>query len=134
MRPAKQTQPLLLAADAPFAAAVEAIPAEDATCGGLVQDLGGWQNDHAEKDLEESQSGGGQDAPACRNSAVVCFSRSFWCFARNGTFAEKLQIVIKQLPLMTAGAASAHSSCPVYCNVKGARASFKPEKSGKRRG
>jgi hypothetical protein len=29
-----------------------------------VQDLGGWQDDHAEKDLEESQRGSGQDAPA----------------------------------------------------------------------
>jgi hypothetical protein len=31
-----------------------------------VQDLGGWQDDHAETDLEESQRGSGQDAPACR--------------------------------------------------------------------
>jgi hypothetical protein len=32
----------------------------------LEQDLGGWQDDHAEKDLEESQRGSGQDDPACR--------------------------------------------------------------------
>jgi len=31
-----------------------------------VQDLGGWQDDHAEKDVEESQRGSGQDAPASR--------------------------------------------------------------------
>jgi hypothetical protein len=31
-----------------------------------VQDLGGWQDDHAENDLEESQKGCGQDALACR--------------------------------------------------------------------
>ena len=31
-----------------------------------MQDLGGWQDDHAEKDVEESQRGSGQDAPACR--------------------------------------------------------------------
>jgi hypothetical protein len=31
-----------------------------------VQDLGGWQDDRAEKDLEESQRGSGQDVPACR--------------------------------------------------------------------
>jgi hypothetical protein len=28
--------------------------------------LDGWQDDHAEKDIEESQSGSGQDAPASR--------------------------------------------------------------------
>ena len=28
----------------------------------LLQDLGGWQDDDAEKDLEESQRGSGQDA------------------------------------------------------------------------
>ncbi len=31
-----------------------------------MQDLGGWQDEHAEKDFEESQGGSGQDAPACR--------------------------------------------------------------------
>ncbi len=31
-----------------------------------MQDLGGWQDDHAEEDLEESQRGSGQDALACR--------------------------------------------------------------------
>jgi len=33
-----------------------------------VQDLGGWQDDHAEKDVKESQRGSGQDAPASRYS------------------------------------------------------------------
>ena len=31
-----------------------------------MQDVGSWQDDHAEKDLEEIQRGSGQDAPACR--------------------------------------------------------------------
>ncbi len=31
-----------------------------------MQDLGGWLDDHAEKDLEESQRGSRQDAPTCR--------------------------------------------------------------------
>ncbi len=31
-----------------------------------MQDLGGWQDDHAEKDFEESQRVSGQDAPAFR--------------------------------------------------------------------
>jgi hypothetical protein len=33
---------------------------------GLVHNLGGWQDDHAEKDVEESRNGSGQDAPASR--------------------------------------------------------------------
>jgi hypothetical protein len=33
--------------------------------------------------------------------AVVRFSRSFWGDSRNDTSAEKLQIVMRQLPLMT---------------------------------
>jgi hypothetical protein len=32
----------------------------------LVQDLGDWQDDHADTDLEESQRDSGQDASACR--------------------------------------------------------------------
>jgi hypothetical protein len=32
----------------------------------LEQDLGGWKDDHAEKDLEESQRGSGQDTSVCR--------------------------------------------------------------------
>ena len=52
-RQGTQTQIALLAADG-FAAALEAVP------GGLVQD------EHAEKDLEETQRGSGQDVPACR--------------------------------------------------------------------
>ena len=48
-----------------------------------------------------------------RLPAVVRLSRSFWYDAHDGTAAEQLQfaVVIRQLPLMTAWAASAHSSC-----------------------
>ena len=52
--------------DNAFTAALEAVPA------GLVQDLGNWQDYHAEKDHEESQRCSGQVAPA-----VVRLSRSF---------------------------------------------------------
>ena len=52
--------------DKAFTAALQAVPA------GLVQDLGSWQDYHAEKDLEESQRCSAQDAPA-----VVRLSRSF---------------------------------------------------------
>jgi hypothetical protein len=37
-----------------------------------------------------------------RLPAVVRLSRSFWGDARNGTAAEKLESVMRQLPLMTA--------------------------------
>jgi hypothetical protein len=46
--------------DKALTAALEAVP------GGCVHDLGSWQDYHAEKDLEESQRGSGQDAPASR--------------------------------------------------------------------
>jgi hypothetical protein len=46
-----------------------------------------------------------------RLPAVVRLSRSFWDDTRNGTGAEKVQFVIRQLTLITAIAASAHSSC-----------------------
>ena len=68
---ATQTQPLLLAADA-FAAALEAIPSEDwrrtwsAIDSRADLHLDGWQDDHAEKDLQESETSSRQDAPACR--------------------------------------------------------------------
>ena len=60
------------------------------------QDLGVWQDDHAEKDLDESSR---QDV-----SVVVRLSRSFWDVVRNVTAAEKLQFLMylmRQLPLMT---------------------------------
>ena len=31
-----------------------------------MQDLNGWQDEHAEKDLKENQRGSGQDSPATR--------------------------------------------------------------------
>ncbi len=37
-----------------------------------------------------------------RLPAVVRLDRRFWSDARNGTAAEKLQFVMRQLPLMTA--------------------------------
>jgi hypothetical protein len=43
-----------------------------------------------------------------RLPAVVRLSRSFWDNARNGTAAEKLQFILRQLSALTA--ASAHSS------------------------
>jgi hypothetical protein len=52
-REGTQTQTALLTTDG-FATALETVP------GGLVQD------EHDEKDLEETQRGRGQDVPACR--------------------------------------------------------------------
>jgi len=53
-----RSQQSLHAADA-FVAALGAIPTED------WQDLSGWSDEHAAKDLEENQTVTGQDASAC---------------------------------------------------------------------
>ncbi len=89
---ATQTQPLLLAADAPFAAALEAIPAED------------WCRTWAAGRtimLRRTSKRVKEVVDKMRLPAVVRLSRSFWGDARNGTEAEKLQIVMRQLTLMT---------------------------------
>jgi hypothetical protein len=41
--------------------------------------------------------------------AVVRLSRSFWNDARNGTAAEKLLSVLRQLPMMTAWVPHQHT-------------------------
>ncbi len=92
-RQATQTQPLLLAADAPFAAALEAIPAED------------WCRTWAAGRtimLRRTSKRVKEVVDKMRLPAVVRLSRSFWGDARNGTAAEKLESVMRQLPLMTA--------------------------------
>jgi hypothetical protein len=53
-----------------------------------------------------------------RLPAVVRLSRSFWYDARNGKFAEKLQIVMRQLPLMTAWCRITTLELPC-CDIKG---------------
>jgi Ran GTPase-activating protein (RanGAP) involved in mRNA processing and transport len=64
----------------------------------LVQDLGGRQDDHAANDLEGSQ----EVVDKVRLPAAVRLSRSFWDDARNGTAAEKLHFVFRQLTALTA--------------------------------
>ncbi len=94
------TQPSLLAADAPFAAALEAVPAED------------WCRTWAAGRtimLRRTSKRVKEVVDKMRLPAVVCLCRSFWRDVRNGTAAEKLQSVMRQLPLMTGS--SAHSSC-----------------------
>ncbi len=97
-RQAAQTKPALLAADA-FATALEAIPAEE-SCRTWAD---GWtiMLRRTSKRVKEVVD---------KLPAVVRLSRSFWNDARNGTAAEKLLLVLRQLPLRTAWAASAHSS------------------------
>jgi Ran GTPase-activating protein (RanGAP) involved in mRNA processing and transport len=63
----------------------------------LVQDLGGRQDDHAANDLEGSQ----EVVDKVRLPAAVRLSRSFWDDARNGTAAEKLHFVFRQLTALT---------------------------------
>ena len=90
---------MLLAADAPFAAALEAIPAEDWcrtwTAGRTIM-------------LRRTSKKVKEVVDKMRLPAVVRLSRSFWDDARNGTAAEKLQFVMRQLALMSGWAASAH--------------------------
>jgi hypothetical protein len=89
---ATQTRPLLLAADA-FAAALEAISAED------------WCRTWAAGRtfmLRRTSKRIKEIVDKMRLPAVVRLSRSFWDDARNGTAKAKRQVVMRQLPLMTA--------------------------------
>jgi Ran GTPase-activating protein (RanGAP) involved in mRNA processing and transport len=82
----------LLAADA-FAAALGAIPHDD------------WGRTWAAGRtimLRRTSKRVKEVVDKMRLPAVVRLSRSFWDDARNGTDAEKLQSVMRQLPLMTA--------------------------------
>ena len=92
-RQATQTQPLLLAADAPFAAALEAIPTED-WCrtwpAGRTIMLR-----RASKTVKEV-------VDKMRLPAVVRLRRSFWDDTRNGTAVEKLQFVFRHITALTA--------------------------------
>jgi hypothetical protein len=84
---------LLLAADAPFAAALDAVPAED------------WCRTWAAGRtimLRRTSKKVKEIVDTMRMPAVVRLSRNFWGDSRNGTSAEKVQIVMRQLPLMTA--------------------------------
>jgi hypothetical protein len=100
-RRATQTQPASLAADA-FDAALRAIPAED------------WCRTWAAGRtimLRRTSKRVKEVVDKMRMPAVVRLSRSFWDDARNGTAAKKPKFVMRQLTLMTAPAASPHSSC-----------------------
>ncbi len=82
----------LIATDAPFAAALDAVPAED-WCRTWAA---GWtiMLRRTSKKVKEI-------VDTMRMPVVVHLSRSFWGDSRNVTSAEKLQIVMRQLPLMT---------------------------------
>jgi hypothetical protein len=83
---------LLLAADAPFAAALEAILGEDR--------CRTWAAGRTSM-LRRTSKRVKVVVDKMRLPAIVRLSRSFWGDARNGTFTEKLQIVMRQLSLMT---------------------------------
>jgi Ran GTPase-activating protein (RanGAP) involved in mRNA processing and transport len=92
MSQATQTYPLLLAADA-FAAALEAIPAED------------WCRTWAAGRtimLRRTSKRVKEVVDKMRLPAVVRLSKSFLRDARNGTKKEKCQFVLRQLTVMTA--------------------------------
>jgi hypothetical protein len=108
-RQATQTQSLLLAADAPFAAALEAIPAED------------WCRTWAAGRtimLRRTSKRVKEVVDQMRLPAVVRLSRSFWNYARNGTAAEKLQLVMRQLTLMTGCCRISTLALP-QCKIQG---------------
>ena len=115
MPPQGQTEATekLVAADAPFAAALTTIPAEDwcrtGAAGRTVM-------------LRRTSKRVKEAVDEMRLSAVVRLSRSFWDDHCNGTEKAKVEFVLRQLAAMTAwfnaistlepvAAASAHQSC-----------------------
>jgi hypothetical protein len=105
---ATHTQPALLATDA-FAAALGAIPAED-WCRTWVAGR--------TITLRRTSKRVKEVLDKMRLPAVVRLSRSFWGDARNGTAAEKLQFVIRQLTLMTTWCRISTLELP-RCDMKG---------------
>ncbi len=108
-RQATQTQPALLAADATFAAALEAIPAED-WCRTWAA---GWtimlrRTSKRVKEVVDNM----------RLPAVVRLSWSFWDDARSGTHKAKRQLVMRQLTLMAAWCRISTLELP-ECDMKG---------------
>jgi hypothetical protein len=75
--------------------------------GGLGQDLGDRQDDHADSLLRRTRRTSKsvkevvdkEHLPVC-HTVVLSLSRSFWDDSRHDTAAEKLQFVIRQLTLM----------------------------------
>jgi hypothetical protein len=105
---ATQTTPLLLAADAPFAAALEAIPAED------------WCRTWAAGRtimLRRTSKKVKEVVDKMRLPAVVRLSRSFWADARNGSAKAKRLFVLRQLEAMTAWCRI--STLEPRCGMKG---------------
>jgi hypothetical protein len=106
---ATQTQPLLLAADAPFAAALEAVPSED------------WCRTWAAGRtimLRSISKRVKELVDKMRLPAVVRLSRSFWDDARNGTEEAMLEFVLRQLAAMTAWCRITTLELP-KCEMKG---------------
>jgi Ran GTPase-activating protein (RanGAP) involved in mRNA processing and transport len=100
---------LLLAADAPFAAALEAIPAED------------WCRTWAAGRtimLRRTSKRVKEVVDKMRLPAVVRLSRSFWDDARNGTGEAKLEFVLRQLAAMIARCRITTLELP-KCEMKG---------------
>jgi hypothetical protein len=115
-RHATQTQPLLLAADAPFAAALEAILGEDRCrtwAAGRTIML--RRTSQRVKEVVDRMQ-----LPAI--VSIVRLSRSFWDDARNGSAKAKRQFVLRQLAAMTA---KTNSRCRIStlelldCDMKG---------------
>jgi hypothetical protein len=106
---ATQTQPLLLADDI-FAAALGAVPAED------------WCRTWAASRtiiLKRTSKRVKEVVDKMRLPAVVRLSWRFWNDARNGTAAEKLQLVMRQLTVATASLCRIITLKLPHCDIKG---------------
>ena len=102
------TQPALLAADG-FAAALGALPPDD------------WSRTWAAGRtimLRRTSKRVREVVDKMRLPAVVRLSRSFWDDTRNGTAAEKLKFVMRQLALMTVWCRISTLELP-RCDMKG---------------
>jgi hypothetical protein len=108
-RQATQTQPLLLAADAPFAAALEAMPAED-----LCRTWAAGRTIMLRRTSKRVK----EVVDKMRLPAVVRLSRSFWDDSRNGTGNAKRQFVLRQLAAMTSWCRISTLKLP-RCGMKG---------------
>ncbi len=90
-RQATQTQPLLLAADAPFAAALEVVPEDWCRNWAAGRTIMLRRTSKRVKEIVDKM----------HLPAVVRLSRSFWDDVRNGTTDEKMKFVMRQLALLT---------------------------------
>jgi hypothetical protein len=110
---AKQTKPLLLAADNTFAVALGTIPWSPFSNDWCRT----WAADRTIMLRSTSKIFKGV-VDKLRLPAAICLSSSFWKDARNGTAAEKLQFVMRQLTTLSTWCLITTLELP-SCNIEG---------------